>query len=79
MNKTRHIMIVLLVLGIFLICQSVAMADEGDGYGNKSGPGGSKQPSPVSPTPVPEPATMILLGSGIAGLYGIRRKMGRDR
>jgi hypothetical protein len=29
---------------------------------------------PQNASPVPEPATMILLGSGLVGLIGFRRK-----
>lgn len=32
------------------------------------------QQAPAAPTPNPEPATILLLGAGLAGLAGVRRK-----
>jgi len=50
------------------------------GPGPFPGPGPGPSPSPFSdpvpdPVPVPEPSTMLLLGSGLAGLWGLRKKL----
>jgi hypothetical protein len=72
-TKRQFLVVLLLVIGAILLAQTVAMAGDGDGSNSDHRPGGSKIPGQQAPTPVAEPATMALLGSGIAGLLGWRK------
>jgi hypothetical protein len=49
--------------------------DPGPGPGPSPDPGPGPSPSPHhNPVPAPEPTTLLLLGSGLAGLWGFRKK-----
>jgi hypothetical protein len=68
----RYIKLVTAAAAIALL-PGVALANDPT-YGRTQGGHGTYYPSGSGgPTPVPEPATMALMGAGIAGLVAARR------
>lgn len=74
--------LVITVIMLLMVAASVASADQNGIEYCQNHPGFCQDPEWQAPplTPVPEPTTWILMGTGVAGLIGLRlytRKKGQ--
>jgi hypothetical protein len=87
MNKKRWALVLMVILPL---CPAIAQANvhadggsvfgsDGSGFSNDQGNGGivKQKQGATPPTPVPEPSSLLLLGSGIAGFLAWK-KVRRD-